>query len=152
MHRNKYGYDLVNYRGLDKKVKIECPIHGVFEQLAGSHIAGRGCVYCQDSGFRLNKPAILYYLRVKYNSEDLWKIGVTNRTIEERFAGQDIDKITTVKIWKFEKGIEAYNLEQEILESHMPDLYCGTDKPLEAGNTELFTRDVLGLDSSEGPV
>ena len=37
--------------------------------------------------------------------------------------------------------------EQEIIVQHYEYLYMGLDQPLATGgNTELFTRDVLGLD------
>lgn len=31
VHNNKYDYYLVDYKGAFKKVKIICPIHGIFE-------------------------------------------------------------------------------------------------------------------------
>ncbi len=45
-HGTKYDYSLVEYLGSNKKVKIICPDHGVFEQLATQHIQGRGCPEC----------------------------------------------------------------------------------------------------------
>ena len=45
-HETKYDYSLVEYLGSNKKVKIICPDHGVFEQLATQHIQGRGCPEC----------------------------------------------------------------------------------------------------------
>ena len=46
IHGNKYRYDLVDYRNSCTKVKIICPIHGVFEQVPSSHLAGKGCKKC----------------------------------------------------------------------------------------------------------
>ncbi|MBY5944780.1 hypothetical protein [Photobacterium rosenbergii] len=46
-HGDKYNYSLVTeYSNKDTKVKIICPTHGVFEQLAGTHAAGGGCRFC----------------------------------------------------------------------------------------------------------
>jgi len=45
IHKNKYNYSLVDYIGTNIKVKIICPIHGVFEQLPRSHII-YGCKKC----------------------------------------------------------------------------------------------------------
>lgn len=45
-HQNKYCYDLVEYIGTEKEVKIICPIHGVFEQLPVVHVGGSGCRIC----------------------------------------------------------------------------------------------------------
>jgi len=45
-HGEKYKYHLVNYDGRDKEVKIICPEHGEFDQLAASHLQGCGCPKC----------------------------------------------------------------------------------------------------------
>ena len=49
VHGNKYDYSQVNYVGALNYVKIICPIHGIFNQLAGSHLIGRGCGKCGNS-------------------------------------------------------------------------------------------------------
>ena len=49
-HRNKYSYASVQYQNIDSKVKIKCPTHGYFDQIAWNHI-GRprsGCPKCGD--------------------------------------------------------------------------------------------------------
>lgn len=46
IHGNKYDYSLVNYKNNYTKVKIICPIHGVFEQTSNSHLSGHGCPKC----------------------------------------------------------------------------------------------------------
>ena len=46
IHDNKYNYSLVEYNGYMVKVKIICPIHGIFEQRPTNHISGRGCPKC----------------------------------------------------------------------------------------------------------
>ena len=48
-HGNFYDYNLVEYVHSGKKVKIICPIHGEFEQNAGAHIRGVGCLDCNSS-------------------------------------------------------------------------------------------------------
>lgn len=50
IHGNKYDYSKVHYDGLRKKVKIICPIHGEFLQIASSHLKGCGCPTC--SGYQ----------------------------------------------------------------------------------------------------
>jgi hypothetical protein len=46
-HNNKYVYDLVLYENCRTKVKIICPVHGVFEQTPDAHLySGRGCEKC----------------------------------------------------------------------------------------------------------
>lgn len=46
VHNNTYDYSLVNYIRSRGKVKIICPIHGEFEQVAAEHIVGKGCRFC----------------------------------------------------------------------------------------------------------
>ena len=46
IHGDKYDYSLVNFINSSTKVKIICPIHGVFEQLPINHIKKQGCRKC----------------------------------------------------------------------------------------------------------
>jgi len=46
---DKYDYSLVEYKGTNKLVKIICPVHGVFEQIAREHLHGHGCPICAKS-------------------------------------------------------------------------------------------------------
>jgi hypothetical protein len=43
---NKYDYTKVQYEKSVLKVTIICPIHGEFEQKAGGHLSGKGCMAC----------------------------------------------------------------------------------------------------------
>lgn len=49
IHRNKYDYSLVDYKNERDKVKIICPIHGIFEQSPLYHLSGCGCPNCNSS-------------------------------------------------------------------------------------------------------
>lgn len=46
IHGNKYNYSLVEYKNLTTKVKIICPIHGIFEQTPYHHLERKGCAKC----------------------------------------------------------------------------------------------------------
>ena len=46
VHGDRYDYKLVNYTGAHKKVTIICREHGEFQQLAGGHLFGQGCLKC----------------------------------------------------------------------------------------------------------
>ena len=46
VHNYKYGYNLVKYKNVTTKVKIICPIHGIFEQVPDSHMNGINCKKC----------------------------------------------------------------------------------------------------------
>lgn len=47
-HNFKYDYSLADYKTSQDKVKIICPIHGVFEQKANNHMNGAGCKKCAN--------------------------------------------------------------------------------------------------------
>ena len=46
IHSDKYDYSLVEYKKSNEKVKIICPIHGVFEQQPNAHLNYKGCFKC----------------------------------------------------------------------------------------------------------
>jgi len=46
MHENRYDYSKVEYRGLQIKVCIICPVHGDFWQKPALHLNGNGCQKC----------------------------------------------------------------------------------------------------------
>lgn len=47
IHGTKYDYSITKYRGMNSKVNIICPTHGVFSQYARTHVCEkRGCLKC----------------------------------------------------------------------------------------------------------
>jgi len=140
VHGKKYDYKLINYQGDDKKIQIVCKLHGVFEQEPRNHKQGHGCPKCSEWGFKDNKCGVLYY--VKFIEHDLYKIGITNRTIKKRF-GKDFKKLVVIKEIPFKSGGKCRKVEQLLLARHSHKKYNG--KPLlEHGNTEIFRGNVLG--------
>lgn len=69
IHDNKYDYSLVEYTGGLKKVKIICPTHGVFEQVASYHLAGNGCPMCNESHIERDVRRFLKHNFIQYESE-----------------------------------------------------------------------------------
>lgn len=45
-HGIKFDYSRMNYQGLNKKVDIICPIHGVIHTTPYNHLISSGCFYC----------------------------------------------------------------------------------------------------------
>jgi hypothetical protein len=149
IHGAQYDYSKVVYTTFHDKVEIVCREHGAFWQSAVNHVKGNksGCPGCAVSGFDQTKPALLYYLAVRTDKDQvLYKIGITNLTVKKRFPASDLARIRLIKTWAFEKGSEAAERELEVLREFMDDRYAGDDVLIGAGNTELFVRDVLGLD------
>jgi hypothetical protein len=98
-------------------------------------------------GFNPEKPGIVYYIRVSSRVYgDLWKIGITNHSIEDRFLPSDLSMITPIKIWYFSEGRKAREMEKDVLDRFKSFRYNGETVLEGSGNTELFTKDVLGLD------
>jgi len=143
VHGDKYDYSTVFYTNSSTKVSIYCnTCNNMFKQTPGKHVYGRGCPSCAKSGFDPNKPAVLYYLRIGL---DVYKIGITNNTVEERYTSKDLAKITVINIVNYNHGADAYKAEQRVLEKYKKYKYKG-EPLLYSGNTELFCKDVLNLD------
>ncbi len=58
IHGDKYNYSLVNFEKIIDKVKIICPIHGIFIQKASSHYTN-GCKKCADEKIRNTKEQFI---------------------------------------------------------------------------------------------
>ena len=148
VHGDLYDYSKVDYKTSHEKVEIGCTEHGSFWQLPHNHTTKMtGCPDCAESGFDPSAPGILYYIAVTTDDGDTrYKIGITNLSVERRFPAADLARIGIVKTWQFLVGRAAANREAEILYQYAGDRYYGPDILVGAGNTELFTHDVLGLD------
>ena len=46
IHGDKYDYSFVEYVNAKTKIKILCPIHGMFEQVPNYHLSKCGCSSC----------------------------------------------------------------------------------------------------------
>ncbi len=147
--KGKYDYSEAEYVDARSKIKIICYEHGPFMQNAGKHMYGSGCPTCTDVGFDPLKPAIVYYLRLDTDTGHLFKIGVTNRTVAERFS-RDIDRIKVLAEIPFDVGGEAIDFEREVLQEFAPFRYSGPPVLSQGGNTELFVSDVFEMDESDG--
>lgn len=112
IHNFKYDYSKVTYIKGYKKVKIICPFHGEFEQLAGVHLMGSGCndCGCEKTGkINSNNPTgwtltnwkkkaenskyfdsyKCYIIKCWNNEEEFYKIGRTFSSITWRFRNKN---------------------------------------------------------------
>ena len=144
IHGDKYEYSKVEWKNTYTSITIICPIHGEFEQTVQSHLRGQGCPTCAKTGFDKTKPAILYYLSI--NNGEAYKIGITNKSVKDRFNSTELKKITVLKEWEYPIGYDAYKAEQRILSMYKDFKYKGK-AILATGNTELFTTNVLEIDT-----
>ena len=106
---------------------------------------GAGCPSCAITGFDKNKPAILYYLKITTDTNQvLYKIGITNRTVNERFNLTDLSKIEIIKQKLYDNGQDALDWETKLKRMYKEYQYKGPDI-LSSGNTELFTEDIIAM-------
>lgn len=95
VHKDRYDYSKVDYKYSLKHVKIQCKIHGIFEQYASSHLSGAGCPDCnQISKFGMgdyckNKKITKFYV-LYIPTEKFFKLGITQKTIAERYYTKPI--------------------------------------------------------------
>jgi hypothetical protein len=84
-------------------------------------------------------------VRFDLPSGPIYKIGITNRTVKQRFSNE---KTPYVILWqeRHEDGSIPPKLEKTILKKYKKYQYKGDE--LESGNTECFTIDILGYDKS----
>jgi hypothetical protein len=139
IHEDRFNYSDVVYKGCGINVVIHCKLHGPFEQTPSNHLAGNTCPYCAKSSFKTDLPGILYYLAI--NGGEAYKIGVTNRSVKERYSVEELSRIVILAEVHYLVGRCAYSKEQELLSKFKTEKYLG--KPLlVTGNTELFSTDI----------
>ncbi|MDH3339061.1 MAG: hypothetical protein OEM85_01780 [Gammaproteobacteria bacterium] len=108
------------------------------------------CPDCAEKGFNPKDTALLYYLAITTDDGDTrYKIGITNRAVEQRFNTPDLARIRIVKTWRYAIGRAAAEREAEIPCQCAGDEYYGPDILTSGGNSELFTHDILGLDAGD---
>jgi hypothetical protein len=69
VHGNRFDYSLVEYENSKTKVKIICPIHGVFEQNTTHHLRGVGCPICNSSKGEIEIMKLLISYSIKYEKQ-----------------------------------------------------------------------------------
>ncbi len=79
VHLDKYDYSLIDFKGLNQKVRIICPKHGEFLQIARGHLRGHGCPKCAKTGVRLTTEEFIERARkVHGNKYDYSKVEYIN--------------------------------------------------------------------------
>ena len=128
IHNNKYDYSLTEYINQRTKVKIICPIHGIFEQTPNKHLNNRGCPQCKRSkGEEIIKNYLTenkiifnqqyYFDDCKYKNVLLFDFYLPNYNICIEYDGEQHYKI--IKHWGGEKSFNDNKLRDEI-----KDNYC----------------------------
>ena len=91
----------------------------------------------------------VYYIRIEAYEMPLWKVGITSNNIRSRYCVADRRIIVEIKSWQYATREEAEAIEREVLTEFADDVYEGGPVLRSGGDSELFTRDVLKLDSQD---
>lgn len=144
----------INYKVLEPyindrtKIKHECAEGHQWFSSPNAILKGRKCPSCSITGFKPEQPAILYYLKLTKGSDTYYKVGVTNRTLHERFSKEKGLNIKALSIEHFNIGKDAYDKEQQILSQFKSSRKTIKNFLKGGGNTELFEYDILNLEPS----
>ena len=159
-HEGKYDYAKVVYVDAKTPVLIVCPIHGEFTQVPDTHLTA-GCRDCADDEllgrysekFFADHPerkrinATLYYIRLSFEDEVFFKVGITTTTLTSRFsmtrsAGVELTPLHTVNMTLY----DAYQAEQAIQSVHgddsryLPRIAGKNLRSLRIGPSECFSK------------
>lgn len=148
LNLSKFIYTRNNHKGI-----VICEQHGEYLATPNSIRGGSRCPECArlTTGYTNNYtstlPHILYYVYIP--SINMWKIGVTRISIQERFRKFKID-VQVVSTFNYRDGASAYDAEKAILNTlislrYKTQMLAHIDTPnlLPNGNYELFIEDIL---------
>lgn len=119
IHNGKYTYKKSIYKNAKTKLIITCLDHGDFKQVPNNHLSGQGCQKCANKlkmgNFTTWKNTLpknkgILYLIQCYNKEEVFlKIGITCKSIKERYRKQKLMPYN-YKVLIFYEDIDRYNV------------------------------------------
>lgn len=148
---NKYDYSKVEYINNKVPITIICSIHGPFRQRPSNHLTGyEGCPECvvtgsNNGGYKYDLPGICYLMKFVFKDRLVYKIGITNRTVQERYCSSEFEHCIETWTKAFNVGKDAHTMEQTLLKKYKQYKYKG-DPILKSGNTELLIGPIDGLE------
>lgn len=125
-HGSRYNYDAVEYIRSKDRVEIGCPQHNTFLQTVADHLAGCGCPDCgRETGsgwsrgdfleyakFKSKGQAKLYIIKCFNDLEVFYKVGITARSVAERFKDIQAMPYNHIVIMEISGGADyIYDLE-----------------------------------------
>lgn len=106
-------------------------------------LSGTGCPSCANSGgFDQTKSGSLYYLQIDGPVCTVFKIGITNHSVEQRYKAWEREMITILDERHYEVGKGAKDAETVILSEYKHFKYDGPDI-LASGHSEMFVENIL---------
>ena len=145
IHKDRYDYSKTIYgKNNTEKVIVTCTKCNIDTVITPTSLLSGTNPHCKcipAFGFQSKLPGYVYYLSI--NNGQAYKIGITNKSVKERYNNTDLQKITIIKEWYFENGEDARAMELGILRKYATKK--SNLKLLSSGNSELFSEDILGL-------
>lgn len=144
IHNGVYEYSKVKYVNSKTKVDIYCSSCNLyFKQTPDDHLNKHGCPNCCKYTIDTTKPVTFYVIELE-SIIPLFKIGVTNKTVKERYKSDNPNKCIKNILLEivFFNGYEAVLFEKHIKESFSQYRY--TADIIHFGktkNTEILTVD-----------
>ena len=152
LYGDKYSYEKTEYTGITNKVKVICPIHGEFEQIARTHLRTGGCRECGNKfkhGHKRNKYiesckekysglSRLYVIKCFDETEVFYKVGITTKEhLKLRFSGVHMPYAWEEIFLHVDDCAYIWDIETQIHDLLSEHTY----KPLKRfnGHTECFT-------------
>jgi hypothetical protein len=130
----------------DLKMDFECNFGHTYKSTWNGFRAGNRCPVCSPGGFNPGLPGAVYYIRFDFEGKRFYKVGITNKTLEQRFSHERLPFVVLSEN-RYLFGYLAFEEEQRILKKYARFRYKG-EHFLDSGNCELFVKDVLRLDKS----
>ena len=101
IHETKYDYSITEYEDYNKKIKIICKHHGIFEQKPSIHLRGHGCPLCGIISSNIVKRKKEFKANLKYNKDNIYE-----------------------KFYKVHNNIYEYNKETFKSMNNKLEIYC----------------------------
>lgn len=140
LHGDLYTY-LSAFTGRQETIQLQCAACGnIFYQKAQVHLQGSGCPICKRPGQRRSnykgKRTILYILQLPNN---LYKIGITNRSIKLRYKGDNTPIQNVIFEQHFFEGTDAWDAEKYLIKTFCRYKYKGVPLFKHTGINEILT-------------
>ena len=144
-----------DYVDTQTKTTFECREGHQWSTRPNNVMSGRGCPQCSGRrGFKPFKTAFLYFLEITHPSlsSPVFKIGITNNDVKNRISGMNPNIDTVISVVDritFDKGQEAYVMEQHLKQKYKHLLYDGGRDLIGNGHTELFTHNIWEMEKND---
>lgn len=150
-NEDMFIYPKTKYVNMQTEVCITCNrCNNEFWQNPEKHLMGRdGCIYCVSTGgFNASKPATFYYLQFDTPYGKLYKLGVTNQSIDARYGnGEAFYPYIIIYQHLYEDGAKALRRETSLKRQFTSETFDGPRIFRRTGNNEVYPRDVLNLNN-----